>query len=438
MARRSARRRPEGAIVALRSTGGWQARYQNPNDPRKRVSKNFKNDQKSQATAWLDRELDYVRRCELKLDVYKTPSERKAATQAKRIRFDDYATQWLENYHAADGTVPRASSMRQKRTAVRHCVEYFGNCKLTDISVAMVDKFLDSGVISSQAGHSLRRAYQALKAIMKTASTPVGDKPALIPSNPCIRPVPRTKPSQQALIPEATREELDTICNNMPDYLKIAPITQAVFALRISELCALQAKDFDFKRGVLHVRHALKRTNADDTGQLMLAATKTTDSSADLPIPSEFVPELQEHIKTYTDYANDHDAMFLKAPKAKILAPNSLRNYFDEARKAAGRPDLHSHTLRATGITLAARNGTPKETQLYGRHDDAEVSLERYQRANRQGLEHVASAVFEGLKPVRRTRTVVAAELESVELKLNELAKQRDTLRAELKGLKNE
>ena len=44
------------------------------------------------------------------------------------------------------------------------------------------------------------------------------------------------------------------------------------------------------------------------------------------------------------------------------MPPSTLRTQFARARLAAGRPDLHLHTLRATAISEAVHQGAePKE-----------------------------------------------------------------------------
>ena len=64
------------------------------------------------------------------------------------------------------------------------------------------------------------------------------------------------------------------------------------------------------------------------------------------------------------------------------MPPSTLRAQFARARLAAGRPDLHLHTLRATAISEAVHQGAePKETQRFGRHADNATSLRHYQRA---------------------------------------------------------
>lgn len=438
MARRKAQRNERGSVFPLKSTGGFRAKYLNPVLPGRYVVKNFKPGQKLIAENWLARELDYANDCERTGKPYRTPQEREREREAESVSFREYAERYVSEHRKADGTPLAAASMRKIRVSVKHLTDYFGDTKLVDITPKAVDDFLADNKIPGEGGHALRRAYQALKAIMTKATKPDNGHAPLMTVNPCQRPAPEGAESQQARIPEATPEELTKIVAAMPEQYRIAPLVQVTFALRISELCALQVKDFDFKHHVLHIRHALRRSGSNDRGPLELAPTKTRDSSADMPIPDAFIPQLQAHIREHTNARTDPNAMFLRAREAHIIHPNTLRDYFKEACKAAGRPDLHTHTLRATGISVAARNGTPKETQLYGRHDDPKISLGLYQRANSEGLQRVSSAVFDTFAPRQRTVDVVRRELEDANKQLEVLTVKRDALADELKEMEAE
>ena len=151
----------------------------------------------------------------------------------------------------------------------------------------------------------------------------------------------------------------------------------ACFDLRINEVCALQVRDFDLDRKVLHVRHSVGKGEGDK-GYRRLKETKTESSTADLPIPDALVPMIREQIN-----GRGGDKMLIESPKTGgILTDSALRRLFNRAAEVAGRPDLHFHTLRATAIDAATHQGaTLKETMALGRHDDERTSIARYQRA---------------------------------------------------------
>lgn len=400
------------------------ARYVNPIDSSRRVGKRFDLGSKAVAQAWLDSEEKYRDQCERDHVRWLSPKEREDAEGSRRLLFSDYAAVFLENYRASDGSRLVESSMRKKREAVRHLNRFFGDMTVASIGEEDVNRWYDN---FADGVHAKRRAYQTLKAIFKKAL-----KEGLVEVSPCTRPNPKLPKSEQSMIPEATKEELRLMYEAMPDYSRIAIYLGAVFGLRISEVCALQRRDLDFGHMVLHVRHSLARGEGD-VGELRLKTTKTESSRADLPIPDGLVPMLKEHLRVHCDAGPD--AMVIRPKRGEILPPLSLREQFDKARVVAGRPDLHFHTLRATAITAAARAGTPKETQLFGRHSDPKISLGLYQRANNEGEKRVVNSVFGSLVVPERTPELVRSELEQARKRLHDEEARIAVLEQELRSL---
>lgn len=422
--------RSEFGTITFRKNAAGEAtslkvRYVNPLNPSKRVLKSFPLGSKAIAQAWLDSEERYRDECRRDGVRWLSPKEREEADKKREIPFREYARKFLDSYRTADGRELEEGSRRKKRESVAHLDEFFGDMPVSGIDEETVDRWFDGEHAEGQ--HAFRRSYQTLKAICRKAV-----REGILEAQPCVRPNPKLPRSGQAEIPPASREELGLIYEAMPDYLRIAVYLGAVFGLRISEVCALQRRDFDFKHGLLHVRHSIGRGEGD-VGGLVLKATKTESSNADLPIPSSFVPMLKSHLAAFCD--PDSDAMVIRPRKAGIMSPNSLRDAFDRARLAADRPDLHFHTLRATAITAAAVvGGTPKEVQRYGRHADAEISLSLYQRATEGGGRRLSDKVFEALVVPERTRGLVAAELEDARRQLREAEDRVRRLTEELES----
>lgn len=432
MSRRKSLRSSFGSIIQRKNRQGFvislEARYPNPLDSTKRTIKQFPLGARAMAQRWLDDEEKLVNAHLAGAATWTSPRAREVKKEKSKILFRNYSQDFLDNYRAKDGSALTESSARKKREAVDHLNAFFGDMRVREIKQKHVEKWLDGDYV--EGVHALRRSYQVLKAIVEKAMTTTDDEPALLDTNPCARPNPRLPKSKQSMIPVATQEELDLLYRAMPDYSRIAIYIGAVFGLRISEICALQIQDFDFTRKILHVRHALAR-GKKDMGQLKLKETKTESSTADLPIPDDFIVLLKKHISNYC--VLDKDAMFIQPKWSNILSPNTLRAQFNVAKITAGRPDLHFHTLRATAITAAAQEGgTPKEVQEYGRHASAKISLALYQRATQKGEERLVNKVFTSLIKPERTREVVEAEHEAVKDQITALLREEAKLEKEL------
>lgn len=362
------RRRPDGTIRSYR------AGYNAPTDGR-RVVRDFPT--RAKADEWLEREaaLDAAHRAGITRWTH--PSQRERADRNADVTFHQWAGDWYRSRGRRDrhGNPLAPATLRVKDLAFQRLDRHFGRMRMKDITVRDVNRFLDRGLGSATAD---RNAYILLHRIMREATNPSDGSDPVIERDPCVRATP-DKPEPAPPIPPATPEQLEAIRNAMPDKTRIAIDVAVAFALRAGEICALQVADFDLDNMTLHLRHSARRGEGD-VGPYLLGGMKTRSSMDDMPIPHALKPRLERHIRTWCDPTPD--AMLLKAEHARVMPPSTLRTQFARARLAAGRPDLHLHTLRATAISEAVHQGAePKETQRFGRHADNATSLRHYQRA---------------------------------------------------------
>jgi integrase len=81
------------------------------------------------------------------------------------------------------------------------------------------------------------------------------------------------------------------------------------------------------------------------------------------------------------------------------LTAVTLQRAWTKARQTIGRPDLHFHDLRHTGLTLAAATGaTTAELMHRAGHASANAAL-RYQHATKDRDRVLADALEELVRP---------------------------------------
>lgn len=415
-----------GSIIYDKVRHAYRARYYSPRKPGMRVQRMFSD--KLTAQGWLAKEKQLAEADRAGTATWTHPSEREAERKAKDARDNvtlrDYATQYVENWRRKDGRPFEEATKRKHREYLGHLLKAsFVGKTVASITEADIYKWLDTPMEPTPR----LRAFQLLKSVMAKA-----EREKLIERSPVTMSNPKLPKSRQAQIPVATSEELKAIYDNMPEYCRIAVYLGACFDLRINEVCALQVRDVNLKRMVLHVRHSVGKGEGD-RGLRRLKDTKTAASTADLPIPEAMVPMLKKQIN-----GRKADSMLIESPKTGgILSDPALRRLFNRAAAIAGRPDLHFHTLRATAIDAATHQGaTLKETMALGRHDDEKTSIERYQRAGSARLRELSNAVATSLLPHKRSREDVERDIARTKQKLAALEDELETL-TETDGPKN-
>ena len=92
---------------------------------------------------------------------------------------------------------------------------------------------------------------------------------------------------------------------------------------------------------------------------------------------------------------------------------------------------MHFHTLRATSITAAVAAGASlKDTMVWGRHADAQTSIERYQRASgTERMREIANGIESNLMGHEATEEELEEAIRATKKRLEELEAQLAALR---------
>lgn len=324
---------------------------------------------------------------------------------------EEFAPTWL-NY-SSDGAELAAGSKRKHHEYLAHLSHaFFWKYPLTGITTEDINRWLAD--LDNFGGATPRKkTFQLLKAVYAKAVAE-----GAVAKSPVTMKAPAVPKSRQAQIPPATAEELQTIYANMPSSTRIAVWLGAILDLRIGEVVSLQVQDWNPKTQTLHVCHS-----ADENGELK--ATKTAASNTTQPVP----PQLGKLISEASEGKKPTD-FIVTCSDGTHITPNRLRDHFNDAKTKAGRPDLHFHTLRATSITAAVATGASlRDTMRWGRHADAQTSIERYQRASgTERMRQIANGIESTLMPHTPTVEELETEIANIEKRLASLKSQRDAL----------
>ncbi|WP_065457092.1 tyrosine-type recombinase/integrase [Bifidobacterium breve] len=405
--------KPFGSVIHRPDRNSYRAKYTHHGEI---ITKTFKDERSAQA--WLNAEKALVEADRAGIRRWTSPADRKreeTAVERRRVLFCDYVENsflptWLE--FKSDGGRAEKSTVYQRQEHLKRIREAeFWKAPIQSISAADIERWKNT-IVEPWARYHV---FKTCKKIFAQAS-----REGVIDANPfdSVKSPSRPK-SAQARIPVARENELAVIYDNMPEYSRISVYLGAVLGLRISEICALRVGDVDLKNQTVAVRHSRDSITGG------LKGTKTAASNATIHMGDAMTTMLKAQIdgKAPADYV-------ISARRAETIAPQTLRKQLQAAREAAGRPDLHFHTMRKTAITTAVQAGaTPADTKKFGRHDDYETSLTFYQMADDdRRLAEISDGVEARLMPHEATVEELEAEIADMERRLAKLKAQRDAL----------
>lgn len=405
-----------GSVVYRADRKSYRAKYSHKGEV---ITKTFKDERSAQA--WLSTEKALVEADKAGIKQWSSPTERKrqkTAIERRRVLFcdyvmDEFAPTWLE--YAADGSELASGSKRKHREYLTHLSQaFFWKYPLTGITQEDINRWLSDLGNFNGGATPRKKTFQLLKSIYAKAVAE-----GAVDKSPVTMKAPAVPKSRQAQIPPATGEELQTIYAAMPDTTRIAVWLGAILDLRIGEVVSLQVQDWNPKTQTLRVCHS-----ADEHGELK--ATKTATSNTTQPVPPQLAKLIDEACngKQPTDFV-------VTCADGTHITPNRLRDHFNAAKTKAGRPDLHFHTLRATSITAAVATGASlKDTMVWGRHADAQTSIERYQRASgTERMREIANGIESNLMGHEATEEELEEAIRATKKRLEELEAQLAALR---------
>lgn len=347
---------------------------------------------------------------------------------AERITFGEYWEGWLNGRRTAKGAPLAAGTRYRLEKDIRlHLLPYFGPMRLVDVTPRTVDDWLAWLPQDQKAMRA--NAIKAAHAIFATAARPgVHGEPPLIPSNPFAGRM-AGKYHRDRETPPATPEELKVMHDSMPPRYALTVYIACFVEMRIGEVCALRMdNDVDLDTMTMHIRHGRLTVGPDKIG-----ATKTASSVRDEPIPTQLADLIRDFADRYRLKSGDWLFPSVK-DQSEPLHPNSLRNWFAEARERAGRPDMRFHDLRSTGLTWRAIDGaTLKELMEAGGHADPRTAM-IYQHAADGRRREMADKLGSRLLP-DETPGVIRTRIADIESRIAELSAERDRLMTKLKAL---
>ncbi|MGH8988904.1 MAG: site-specific integrase [Acidimicrobiales bacterium] len=287
----------------------------------------------------------------------------------------EYADRWLDDRH----DLAEKTAELYRWLLDRHVLPRFGTASIGAVSPSSVRAW--HATIAKDHPTTAAKAYRLLRAIFATA---IADE--IIIRNPC-----QVKGAGQEKAPErpvATIAEVQALADAMPGHLRIAVLLAAWCQLRRGELLGLRRRDIDTLSGRITISTTRVTTKSKGTVE---KAPKTDAGRRTLTVPPNILPQLRRHLDEYV--GAQADASLLVGEHGRPVIPGVLQAAWHRARLQVGRPDLHLHDLRHSGLTWAAATGaTTKELMRRAGHASPAAAL-RYQHATEDRDQVLAEAL---------------------------------------------
>lgn len=303
--------------------------------------------------------------------------------RAGKVTLEEYANEWLARRpELAVRTVELYRYLLD-----RHIVPALGALSLAALAPSRIRGW--HAELAQAHPSTAAKAYRLLAGILRTAVTD-----GLLLSSPC--KVVGGGTERAAERPIATLAEVEALAAAMPEHLRLTVLLATWCQLRRGELLGLCRRDVDLLRGTLAIERS--RTFSMSGGELV-KAPKTRAGMRLLAVPPHVVPQLRDHLERFV--GAEADAPLLAGIRGGPISKVVLQRAWERARQSIGRPDLHIHDLRHTGLTLAAAAGATTAELMHRAGHASAVAALRYQHATRDRDRVLAEALGELATPAK-------------------------------------
>jgi integrase len=294
---------------------------------------------------------------------------------AGQVTLNSYANEWIAR---RPDLAVRTRELYEDLLRL-HIIPYLGQSTIAGLTPSKVRAW--NATLAAEYPSTASKAYRLLSTMMRNA---VDDD--LIAKTPC--KVIGAATEHAAERPIATIPEIEALSMAMPGHLRLLVEMATWCQLRRGELLGLQRNDVDLMHQSIRITRS---RNFRRDGSSLIKSPKTASGTRTLSIPPNVLVSLTNHLDHFT--SEDKHALLFTSGSGTPLSATSLQRAWSKARLSIGRPDLHLHDLRHTGLTLAAATGaTTAELMHRAGHASASASL-RYQHATRDRDQVLAHAL---------------------------------------------
>ncbi|GAA4100335.1 tyrosine-type recombinase/integrase [Nocardioides kongjuensis] len=259
---------------------------------------------------------------------------------AGKVRFEEYANQWLAAQTFEEGTV----EMVELRFRL-HVMPHLGARNLSDVQPSTIQGWLRT--LTGLSGNYRKVIYANVSSVFTAA---VDD--GLIPKNPCKAPSVRRPKSDPRKFRPWTRERVLAVREELPDRFKLVVDLGVGLGLRQGEIFGLSLDDIDLNTGEIEIRRQVKLLG----NNRQLFGLPKGRKIRTVPLPDRVLELINDHVTRYpprsvtlpwdrSDGASRSVDLVLFSRESGALN----RNYFN--------PKIWRPALVAAGVEPKRENG---------------------------------------------------------------------------------
>ena len=310
-----------------------------------------------------------------KLEVLKHQYKADEPSRQCNYLFSDIMLMWLES---KKNKIKESSLSMYRCKLEKHIIPFFEGVRYSKFDNEQLDRFIHD---KTEKGLSPKYINDML--IMIKSAARWAEKTHQYDNK--IKNVELLKTERKealALFSDEQKQLVKTINENKS--LTAIGIYLSLFTgIRIGELCALQWKDIDFQRRVLHISKTVQRIKVNDgktKTEVRITSPKTTSSTREIPLP-KFIIDILMPFKT------DDECYILSGTK-KLVEPRCFSNRYKKVLKKADLPSYKFHSLRHTFAMKCLQCNFDMKTlsELLG-HSSANITMKIYAHTS---MEHKA------------------------------------------------
>jgi integrase len=202
---------------------------------------------------------------------------------AGKVRFDEYANQWLAAQTFEEGTV----EMVELRFRL-HVMPHLGTRNLSDVQPSTIQGWLRT--LTGLSGNYQKVIYANVSSVFTAA---VDD--GLIPKNPCKAPSVRRPKSDPRKFRPWTRERVLAVREELPDRFKLVVDLGVGLGLRQGEIFGLSLDDIDLNTGEIEIRRQVKLLG----NNRQLFGLPKGRKIRTVPLPDRVLELINDHVTRY-------------------------------------------------------------------------------------------------------------------------------------------